>query len=95
MADVMDYHQSLIKTTELEEAKDLVQPLTEVEVDQVENYFDEDKIDDYHTEVIGSGVTDPGIDDMLESYLNLAEMEIIEENPLNFAHIYEMQQTDK
>lgn len=95
LADNLSRLNRLPSPTELEMAKDLVQPSTDVEVDELENYFDEDEIDDYHTDVIRSGVTDPDIDDMLDSYLNLPEMEIIEENPLNFAHIYEMQQADE
>ena len=39
-----------------------------------------------------SGVADPDIHDTLDSYLNLLEMEVIEENPLNYAHISEIQQ---
>ena len=64
--------QRLPSPPELAEAKDLDLPSTKVEVEELENYFKGDEIDEFHTDVSRSGVTDPHINDMLESYHTLA-----------------------
>ena len=92
IADNFSCLQRLPSPKKLAEAKDHVQPSTKVEVDELENYFNEGEIDKFHTDVNCSGVADPDINDVLDSYLNLPEMEVIEENPLNYAHTSELQQ---
>ena len=94
VTDNLSHLNCLPSPTEVAEASNLVHPSTEVEADKLENYFDKDEIDEFHAEVTHSGVTDPHINDMLDSYLTLLEMKGYEENPLNFAHISEMQQAD-
>ena len=59
------------------EGKDRVQPSTEVAVAKLGNCSNKDEIDTFHVEVNLPGVTDPNINDMLDCYLDLSEMEVI------------------
>ena len=93
LVDNISHLQHLPNPTKLMEGKDLMQPSTEIEVDKLKNYSNEDEIDAFHINVDRSGVADSDINDMLDYYLNLPEMEVIEHNPLNYIHISELQQS--
>ena len=91
LADNLSRLQRLPKATELAGAKDIVQPSIKVAVDKLDTYFNKDGIDACHIDVNRSGATDLDINDVLDCCLNLTEMEVIEESPLNYAHISELQ----
>ena len=91
---VTTLRERTISSRTIYSAFSVVQPSTKVEVDKLENYFNEDEMDEFHTDVDCSSPADSDINYMLGCYLNLLEIEVIEENPLNCAHISELQQAD-
>ena len=62
------------------------------EPDEVNGYFNDDEIEAFHNAVDYSGVSDPLIDELLDCYLNLPEIDMLEGNPLNFQFLAEKQQ---
>ena len=61
----------------------------ESEPDEVDGYFNDDEIEAFHNAVDYSGVSDPLIDELLDCYLNLPEIYILEEKLLNFQFLEE------
>ena len=80
--------------TELSTAPSLVPVSDESEPDEVDGYFIDDETEAFHNTVDYYGVSDPLIDEFLDCYLNLPEIDILEENPLNFQLLAEKQQED-
>ena len=66
----------------------------ESEPDEVDGYFIDDEIESFHNAVDYSGVSDPLIDELLYCYLNISEIDILEENPLSFQFLAGKQQED-
>ena len=66
----------------------------ESEPDDTDGYFIDDEIEAFHNSVDYSGVSDPLIYELLDFYLNLSDIDILEENPLNFQFPAEKQQED-
>ena len=64
------------------------------EPNEVDGYFIDYDIEAFHNAVDYSGVSDPLIYELLYCYLNLPEIDILEENPLNFQFLAEKQQED-
>ena len=76
------------RPTQIAEGKNLVPSV----VSDTEN----DKLDNYLVNFQNhSGVCDDNIHKILECYLNLPEAEVPKENPLNYSHIREHQQSDE
>ena len=72
----------------------LVPVSDESEPDEVDGYFIDDEIEAFHNALDYSGVSDPLIDELLDCYLNLPDIYILEENPLNCQLLAEKQQED-
>ena len=79
---------------ELASAPHLVPPSDEEDIDELDNYFVNPELEIAHSEYHYSGINDPKIYSTLETYVNLPEMDTVEENPLNYEYIAEQQQTD-
>ncbi len=76
----------LVTPTQIVEGKKLAEP-AEVSIEE------EDKA--YFLDQEYSGLYDEDIWECIECYLNLPDIPHPDENPLNYAHIYELQQQDK
>ena len=94
LADNLSRLHRLPTPTELSTAPSFVPVLDESEPDEVNGYFIDDEIESFHNAVDYSGVSDLLIYELLECYLNLPEIDILEENPLNFQFLAEKQQED-
>ena len=84
LSDNLSRLHCLLTPTELSTDPFLVPVSDESETDEVNGYFIDDEIEIFHNYVDCSGVSDPLIDKLLDCYLNLPEIDILEENPLNF-----------
>ena len=94
LADNLSRLHCLPTPTELSTAPSRVPVSDESEPDEFDGYFIDDKIEAFHNAVDYSGVSDPLIDKLLECYLNLSEINVLEENLLNFQSLAEKKQED-
>jgi hypothetical protein len=86
LADNLSRLYHLVKPAQIAEGKKLVEP-TEV------SYEEEDEA--YFLDQEFSGLYDEDVWECIECYLNLPDTPHPDENPLNYAHIRELQQEDK
>ena len=84
LADNLSRLHHLPTPIELSTAPSLVTVSYESKPYEVDGYFIDDKIEAFHNAIDYSGVSDPLIDELIDCYLNLPEIDILEENPLNF-----------
>ena len=84
LADNLSRLHRLPTPTELSTVPSLVSVSDESEPDKVDGYFIDDEIEAFHNTVDYSGVSDPLLDELFDCYLNLPEIDTLEENPLNF-----------
>ena len=90
LADNLSRLERLPTPTELANAKDLI-PISKDKVNVIE---DEEELENYFIDEQYSGFDDEDISNVIEAYLNLPELEIPEETPLNYDYIRESQQSD-
>jgi hypothetical protein len=86
LADNLSRLHCLVTLAQIAEGKKLVEPAKV-------SYEEEDKV--YFMDQEYSGLYDEDVWECIECYLNLPDTPHLDENPLNFAHIHELQQQDK
>ena len=86
LADNLSRLHCLVTPAQIAKGKKLVEP-TEVSIEE------EDKA--YFSNQEYSGLYDEDVWECIECYLNSPDTPHLDENPLNYAHIHELQQQDK
>lgn len=80
LADNLSRLDRLATPAEIADAKYLVEPTPVTDTD-------DDEFENLYTDLDYSGFADNEINEILDCYLNLPELDIPEENPLNYEHI--------
>ena len=94
LADNLSRLHRLPTPTELSTAPSPVPVSEKYEPDEVDGYFIDDEIEAFHNALDYSSVSEPLIEELIDFYLNLPKIDILEENPLNFQSLAEKQQED-
>jgi len=88
LADNLSRLHRLPTPTQIAEGKRLVEPA-------VVSDAEDDEFDSFFVDLDRSGFCDADLKEILDTYLNLPESDVPEENPLNYEHIAEMQKSDE